>query len=156
VNPTASGWCTGLTVQPGLAGRLLALGVVLACLPGCGGGSDSLTGSSGGVPILLLLNADGPFSVSFQGQTITAQGPYNFTLKPGTYEITGQMRTSVLSVDFSKVTGTGGVQAGSVLSLAGPAVDVSQCGALYLSYSPPSSVRVQFTVTESNGSACKT
>lgn len=143
------------TTRPRLAGHLVILGVVLAGLAGCGG-SDSPTGSSGGVPVLLLLSADGPFSVSFQGQAITAQGPYNFTLKPGTYEITGQMRTSVLSVDFSKVTGTGGVQAGSVRNLAGPAVDVSQCGVLYLSYSSPSSVRVQFTVTESNGSACKT
>jgi hypothetical protein len=108
------------------------------------------------VPILLVLSADGPFSVTFQGQTITAQGPYNFTLKPGTYEITGQMRTYVLSLDFSRVSGTGGVQTGSVLNLAGPAVDVSQCGVLYLAYSPPSNVRVQFSVTESNGSACKT
>ena len=138
-----------------LLGRLLAVALTAACLPGCGG-SDSPTGSSGGVPVLLLLSADGPFSVSFQGQTITVQGPYNFTLKPGTYEITGQMRTFVLSVDFSRVTGTGGVQAGSVRNLAGPAVDVSQCGVLYLSYSPPSNVRIQFSVTESNGSACKT
>lgn len=133
----------------------LVLGVVLSSLPGCGG-SDSPTGSSGGVPVLLALTADGPFSVTFQGQTITAQGPYNFTLKPGTYEISGQMRTYVLSIDFSRVTGTGGVQAGSVRSLAGPATSVSQCGVLYLTYAPPSNVRVQFTVTESNASACKT
>jgi len=145
---------TRSTTRPRLAGRLLALGVVLACLPGCGG-SDSPTGSSGGVPILLLLVADGPFSVSFQGQAITAQGPYNFTLKPGAYEMTGQMRTTVLSIDFSKVSGTGGVEAGSVRNAAGPAVDVSQCGVLYLAYSPPSNVRVQFTVTESNAAACK-
>ena len=145
---------TRSTTRPRLAGRLLALGVVLACLPGCGG-SDSPTGSSGGVPILLLLNADGPFSISLQGQTITAQGPYNFTLKPGAYEMTGQMRTTVLSIDFSKVSGTGGVEAGSVRNAAGPAVDVSQCGVLYLAYSPPSNVRVQFTVTESNAAACK-
>jgi len=135
--------------------RALALGTSLLCLAGCGG-SDSPSDPSPGVPILLLLSADGPFSVSFQGQTITAQGPYNFALKPGTYEITGQMRTYVLSVDFSRVTGTGGVQAGSVRSLAGPAVDVSQCGVLYLTYSPPSNVRLQFTVTESTGAACKT
>ncbi len=90
-----------------------------------------------------------------QGQTITAQGPYNFRLEPGTYEITGEMRTYVLSVDFSRVAGTGGVQAGSVRSLSGPAIDVSQCGVLYLTYSPPSSVRVQFTVTESEGAAGK-
>lgn len=137
------------------AGRSIVLGTSLLCLAGCGG-SDSPSSASGGVPILLLLSADGPFSVSFQGQTITAQGPYNFTLKPGTYEITGQMRTYVLSVDFSRVTGTGGVQTGSVRSLAGPAVDVSQCGVLYLTYSPPSNVRLQFTVTESSGAACKT
>jgi hypothetical protein len=137
------------------AGCSIVLGTSLLCLAGCGG-SDSPSSASGGVPILLLLSADGPFSVSFQGQTITAQGPYNFTLKPGTYEITGQMRTYVLSVDFSRVTGTGGVQTGSVRSLAGPAVDVSQCGVLYLTYSPPSNVRLQFTVTESTGAACKT
>ncbi len=123
-------------------------------LSGCS--DNSPTGSSGGVPILLLLSADGPFSVSFQGQTITAQGPYNFTLNPGSYELAGTMRTSVLSVDFSRVTGTGGVQAGSVRSLAGPAPNVSQCGVLYLTFSPPSSVRVQFTVTDSNSAACKT
>jgi hypothetical protein len=103
-----------------------------------------------------MLSADGPFSVNFQGQTIVAQGPYNFTLAPGTYELTGQMRTYVLSVDFSRVTGTGGVQAGSVRSLSGPAADVSQCGVLYLTYSPPSNVRVQFIVTQSEGAACKT
>jgi len=154
VRLTASGRGTRLTARARLAIRVLTLGVVLPCLTGCGG-SDSPTGSSGGVPILLLLVADGPFSVSFQGQAITAQGPYNFTLKPGAYELTGQMRTSVLSVDFSKVTGTGGVEAGSVRNAAGPAVDVSQCGVLYLAYSPPSNVRVQFTVTESNAAACK-
>lgn len=134
--------------------RLVAAGMLLG-LPSCGG-SDSPAGASGGVPVLMLLSADGPFSVSFQGQTITAQGPYNFALKPGTYELTGQMRTYVLSVDFSRVSGEGGVQSGSVRNLAGPAINVSQCGVLYLTYSPPSAVRVQFTVTESNANACKT
>lgn len=130
---------------------------VLAALPllgSCGG--DSGTSASGGVPFVLALTADGPFSAKFNGETITAEGVYNFQLKPGTYELTAQMNTYVLGVDFSKTIGTGGVQAGSVRSLAGPVVDVHQCGALYLTYSPPSSVRVQFTVTESDGAACKT
>ena len=136
------------------AGCRIVIGTALLCLAGCGG-SESPTASSGGVPILLLLSADGPFSIDFQGQTITTQGPYSFTLKPGTYEITGRMRTYVLGVDFSRVTGTGGVRAGSVRSLGGPAVDVSQCGVLYLTYSPPSDVRLQFTVTQADGAACR-
>jgi hypothetical protein len=131
-----------------------AVALFASTLAGCG--SDSGASSSGGVPVLLLLSADGPFSVTFQDQTFTAQGPYNFTLKPGAYEITGQMRTSVLSVDFSRVAGAGGVQAGSVRSLAGPEPQVSQCGVLYLTLAPPSSIRVQFTVTESDAAACKT
>ena len=131
-----------------------ALVAALILLGSCGG--DSGTSASGGVSVLLVVTADGPFSVKFNGDTITAQGTYNYQLKPGTYELTGQMNTYVLGIDFSKMTGTGGVQAGSVRSLAGPAVDVHQCGALYLTYAPPSSVRVQFAITESEGAACKT
>ena len=78
----------------------------------------------------------------------------------GTVWLTGGARFNVSSnvvlepeLSFSK---TGGVQAGSVRSLAGPVIDLHQCGALYLTYSPPSGVRVQFTVTESDGAACKT
>lgn len=141
-----------LTWRTGLALSLCLL------LTTCGGrAGDTITGSSGGgtTSVLVLFFSDGPFTAQFQNRTITAEGGFTFNLSPGTYEITGQMRTFVFGVGFSTLTaGGGGAQSGSLRSLAGPDPTVASCQMQYLTFAPPRDFRVQFTVTASPGAAC--
>lgn len=132
----------------------VALLLATASAASCGGSPTGPSGS-GAIQVSIILTADGAFSATFQGTTITAQGLHTFNLNPGTYQISGQMRTTFLDVAFARVAGTGGVVSGSVRAPSGPAPQVGQCDASFLTFAPPQSFSVSFTVSTANASACQ-
>lgn len=96
-----------------------------------------------------------PFSVSFQGRTVTADGVFFFDLAPGDYDMSGTYTSGVFVVTFSKA-GSGGVRSGSLRSLQGTSPLVYSCGASWGSVVPaPQSFRLRFTVTDDALAACQ-
>ena len=103
-----------------------------------------------------------PFSVTFQGQSITAPGSFLFTLPPGsaTYTIEGTFSNGVLQISFSGADqDLGGVKSGSVAVEQGPAGAVmSPCGVAWsLSGNAATvgqKVKVRFTVTADSSQGC--
>jgi hypothetical protein len=134
-----------------------ALLTTLAC---CGGGDSSPTSASRGTVYfeMMVISDGGPFSLSFNSQTITTQGAFVFRLSPGTYEVTGQLRTNVVGIGFANAMGTygrGGVRPGSVRNMAGPLLSLTQCGINWVTFAPPINVRAQFEVTD-QATGCQT
>ena len=137
----------------------LALALSLA-LAGCGGSptSPSSSGGSGGSGSVTFLwsastGGAGSYSLTFNGQTYTGTGPYTAALNPGTYEMSGTYTGGTLILSF--LTGTsGGVQSGSVRSLAGTVGVLQSCGVLYSGSTQAQSFRVQFVVTSNPNTSC--
>lgn len=134
--------------------RSALLLVLLGSAAGCGGSPTGPSGS-GAVQVSILFIADGAFSATFRGTTITAQGVHTFNLNPGTYQISGQMRTTFLDVAFARVTGSGGVVSGSVRASSGPAPQAGQCNVSFLTFAPPQPFSVSFTVSTVSANACQ-
>jgi hypothetical protein len=98
----------------------------------------------------------GSFSARFNGQTYTSAGGFAVRLSDlnRTYEISGTFTGNSFGVDFATST-MAGVRSGSVLSVEGPAAQLSACGIMYL----PGSVvtrefRIQFQLTGTVGLVC--
>lgn len=110
------------------------------------------------IPVTMWLTSDhGPYSVTFQGKTYTSDGFWTIDLAPGTYYLTGTMRTNVVGVGFGRLSSLGnpgGVVSGSVLP-GGPVLSATQCQASFLTLSPPAVFTVTFTVSSVSSTACQ-
>jgi hypothetical protein len=111
----------------------------------------------------VLVPAQSTFSATFNGETYTAAGAFPIRVGPGTYQISGSFRGVGMGVAFANTAlgSGGGVQSGSVRSLAGPDAMVEACRVIYVPGAPASAAsteytfRVQFTMTTNVGSTCQ-
>jgi hypothetical protein len=136
---------------------ILLVGVALTL--GCGGGGSVATPTGPGsssVPIGVGFNIQGgTYSATLNGQTYSGAGPYQISLAPGSYEITGTYSGGSLIVAFvSTLPSGGGVQSGSARSLSGPAVVTQACGIGYAAQFGSQPFRLRFTVTTDPNSKC--
>jgi hypothetical protein len=106
------------------------------------------------VQVNIILTTDGAFSATLQGTIISTEGVHTFNLDPGTYQVSGEMKTPFLDVAFAG-PGTGGVAKDSISASSGPAPQVRHCGASFLTLAPPQPFSVSFTVSTANAGACQ-
>jgi hypothetical protein len=98
------------------------------------------------------------FSAQLEGQTYTAFGNHSVRLTPGSHVVSGTYRGTSFGVNFILTGQPGGVESGSVRSLAGADATTRPCGVFYINLDQPTvdrSFRVQFTVTSSSTTACQ-
>ena len=146
---------------------ILALVVLLLLTIGCGGeGTGSPTQpststpppASGGGGMLVLVSAaaaGGSYSATLNGKTYTTAMGFTVSLNPGTYEFAGTYSASNFIVALATLSGSGGVQTGSVQSLAGPSLMVTPCGVAYVGGSTNQPFRLRFTVGTNSGNTCR-
>jgi hypothetical protein len=137
-------------VKPAAIGLLVPL-LAVSCAS-CG--STPTDPSRQAVQVNIILTADGGFSATLQGTTLTVGGAHQFNLAPGTYQISGQMQSPFLDVTFGRL-GTGGVAMDSITAASGPAPQVDHCDASFFTLAPPQSFSVSFTVSTASASACQ-
>jgi hypothetical protein len=106
------------------------------------------------VQVNIILTTDGAFSATLQGTIISTEGVHTFNLDPGTYQVSGEMKTPFLEVAFAG-SGTGGVAKDSISASSGPAPQVGHCGVSFLTLAPPQPFSVTFTVSTAIASACQ-
>lgn len=145
----------------------LSFAVVLAALAAACGSTDTPTSPSGGagtgssvsslrrVPI--LFSYVGTFTAAFEGRSMNTTGPFDFDLRPGTYELsgtlTGGLFGTILQIAFVNSTPNAprnGVQAGSITSMAGPvsASGATECSMNYATTGLANQTfRLRFVVT---------
>lgn len=100
----------------------------------------------------------GGYSAVVNGTTYSGAGPYLVSQAPGTYEVTGRItsRSSLFVVLFmNSFMQNGGVVAGSIRSLEGPAFLTQGCSVGYdTSSSSSPTFRVRYSVTLGNTNTC--
>jgi hypothetical protein len=139
---------------------LVSCVLVAACGGGDTGGSSNPTSpsnsGSGSVSFFVSFVAppDGSYTAQLNGQTYSSSGAFTVNLSPGTYTIEGSHRGTAFAVGFRSLV-QGGVQSGSVRSLAGTAPQTTACGVTYGTANVSTAFRVQFTVTSSTTNACQ-
>ena len=99
-----------------------------------------------GPPVQIAIGfaiAGGTYTARLCGQSLTGTGAVLVHVHPGTHEIAGVFRSSFFGVS---ITGAG-LERGSLLSLAGPAPQVTACGVTYDNLKSPAAAqefRIQF------------
>jgi hypothetical protein len=115
------------------------------------------------IQFLAAPSVGGMFTLSLNGRTYTSPSLQTVVLSPGTYEVSGTATGTVnqgtqLIIGFSgggTTLGKGGVESGSIVSVAGPFVTTSACGIGYYDGSPgPYQYRFFLTVTSDAAKAC--
>lgn len=136
---------------------ILYFAIVLASACG-GGGSPTGPNAPTGIPFLVAIAASGggTFSATLNNQTYTVGPGFEVSLPTGTYEMNGTYTGGTLILGFATAGLTGGgVQSGSLQSLAGTVLFVQSCRAAYSEGGGPRSFRVRFTVGTDANNACR-
>lgn len=147
--------------------RFAPAACAVVILPACGGSSPTgpstlPTGFSLSVektPAALVLRAELP------GREFTTNTSAGLQLEPGTYTLTGnftptgQASGEGVTFTFSRnqFLYSGGVRAGSLVSLSGPAASASNCAIPYLTPAATTAVQVfslRFEVTADGAGVC--
>jgi hypothetical protein len=140
--------------------RAAFLLAAVGSLTACGGGGGSPVSPSPTTTVSFLeafaVTGLGTYSATLNGQTYTAQGGFSIGLPPGTYELSGSYTGGTMIVGFASAPlSQGGVQSGSVQSLAGSILAVTSCGATYSEGTGTQAFRLRFTVGTNPNSACQ-
>ena len=121
---------------------------------GCGSGPVAPSNSS---PTVVVGFAGAPFSASLDGQTVSADGVFTFSLAPGDHKIAGTFTSGLMVIVFSGGQfSNGGVRSGSLVSLQGTQPEVTSCNASWGDFTRrQQAFRIRFTVTTNSLAACQ-
>ena len=140
--------------------RLLAV-LVLPVIFACGGDGSPTSPGGSSIPFFVVFTplSGTTFSATLNGQTYSASGLFTVSLPPGAHEISGSFSASQFGITLGSTSpqlAGGGVQSGSLQSLAGSVFVANPCRIIYNSESNnQGNFRVRFAVVANPNAACQ-